>query len=99
MFEPLLEQSHDMLVVERVEHHLPRPPGPNEPQTSQQAELVRNGRLAQAKELGDISHAELPVGEGVENADASDVSECLEDFGQGLCGLTLQEASLQYMSI
>jgi hypothetical protein len=45
MPQTLTQQIHDVTIVERIEHHPPVAARPHQPQTAQQAKLVRDGRL------------------------------------------------------
>jgi len=91
VFEPLCEQADDVVVVEGVEDQLSGAALANEPRVAQEAELVGDGGLGDAEEVGDVADTELGAGEGVEDADASGVTEDLECVGEGVDKLAIEE--------
>ena len=52
-----------MVVVERVEHHLAGAALANEPRAAQQPQLVRDRRLAEAEDVGDITDVQFASGQ------------------------------------
>ena len=84
MPEPLLEEVEDVLVVERVVDAPPLAAPADDAHAAHQPELVRDGGLADPDPLGDLVDAELPLGQGVDNADAGRIAEDPEGVGEGL---------------
>lgn len=81
--KPLLEERHDVLVVERVEHLAPRPARSDKTKATEKAQLMGDGGFAQADERRQLADAQLTMGERVEQADPRRVAEQLERLGEG----------------
>ncbi len=47
---------------------------------------MRYGRLAEPEQAGQVAHAQLLVGEGVQHANARRIAQDLEGLGQGFDG-------------
>ena len=73
-----------MLIVERVVDAPPLPPAPDDALRPHQPQLVRHRRFADADLVGNLVDAELPLGEGVDDAHSGRISEDAEGLGQGL---------------
>ena len=84
--QALLEQADDVLVVERVVDLPPSAPRAHEAHAAQQPQLVRDGRLADPDQLGDIADAQLSAGERVENPDSRRIAQHSERVGERLNG-------------
>jgi len=82
VLEPLLEQPDDVLVVERIEHHAAGAPGAHDAHAAQEAQLMRDGGLAEAEQTRQIADAQLGTGQGVEHPHARGVAEQLEGVGE-----------------
>jgi hypothetical protein len=82
--EPLLEKVEDVLVIEGVIHAPPLTPAADDPHGAHQPELVRNRGLADPDTLGNLVDAELPLSQGIDNADTRRVPEDPEGIGEGL---------------
>ena len=82
MLQPLLEESNDVVVVERVVDEPSFAPRTYEPVIAQQAKLVRHGGLAQADVGGDVRDAHFRARERVENANTGEVAEHTEGVGE-----------------
>src|SRR5262249_26452458 len=68
VFEALLEESDDMLIVEGVEHHLAVAARPHEAHATEQPQLVRDERIAEPEQPGQIADAQLGPRQRVEDA-------------------------------
>jgi hypothetical protein len=84
VLEPLGEETHDVLVVERVVHQPAVAPRTHQAHAPQQSELMRHGRLAQAQQRGEIADAQLGARERIEHADTRRIAEHLERLSE--CG-------------
>jgi hypothetical protein len=82
VLEALLEQTDNVLVVERVEHHPAVAPRPDQPHVPQQPQLMGNGRFGQVQTARQVLDAELRARERVEQAHARQITEGAEGFGQ-----------------
>ena len=80
---PCSNRRDDVMIVEGVEDHAAVAARPHQPHAAQQAQLVRDGRLAEAEQPGEVADAELGAGERVEDAHARRIAEDLERLGQG----------------
>ena len=83
MFEALLEEAHDVEIVEVVEDHAAVAARANEAHPAQQPELVRHGGFAQAEQPRDVAHAQFGSRQGVEDSYARRVAEHAEGLGEG----------------
>ena len=70
------------LIVEGVIHEAAVAARPDDTLAAQQAQLMRDGRLAHPDAGGEILHAELRARERVEDADARGVAKHLEGVGE-----------------
>lgn len=109
------QQLDDVLVVERVEDLTAGPARTDQPHPSEKAQLVRHGRLANARERRNVADAQLTTGERVEDADARGVPENAESrrdllnssrrqevgfSGRGVVGVEVRDvAVLRHMNI
>ena len=84
VFEPLREKTNDVLVVEGIEDLLAGPAGTNQPHAAQQAELMRDGRLAQTQQFGDVADTQLAAVDRVQDTDPCGITKRLEGLGQRL---------------
>ncbi len=82
MFQPVLEEADDVLVVERVEDHASGAPRAHETHAAKQTQLVRDGGLAQPEEPRDVAHAQLRPRQRVEDPHARRIAQNLECFRQ-----------------
>jgi hypothetical protein len=82
----LPEQSDDVVVIEAIEDHPTVTASANEPQTAEQSQLMRHGRLADPQQCGEVANAELSGRERRQNSDASGVAKHLEDLGKAIDG-------------
>ena len=71
-----------MIVGQGVENGLAVLPGLDQPVCLEDAQLVGDGGLGQAQQLGDVAHAQLRFEQGVQDLDAGGVAEDLEQLGQ-----------------
>lgn len=87
-----------MLVVQRVEDLLAGSALPHEASGAEQAELVRDGRLAEAEQVCDVAHAEFPPRDDIENTDAGRVAENLEGVDETGNGDAVKELGGQILN-
>ena len=66
MFEPLLEQSDDVLIVEGVVDRLAVAALAHQAHVAEQAQLVRHSRFGEGQQLGNLADPELGAGDRVE---------------------------------
>ena len=66
MLQRLVEDRHDVLVVERIEDDAPVAARADESQAAQQAQLMRHRGLAQLEHGREVAHAQLAVRQGIE---------------------------------
>ncbi len=64
--------------------------GAHDPRVSQEAELVRHGRFAEAELGGEVAHAQLRTRERVEDPDAGGVAEDAENLGEAFDGVCVE---------
>ena len=81
------------MIVDRVESLTAGASSPHQSHVAEQPQLMRDGRLAHPHERRDVTHAELAVGERVEDADARGIAEHTEGFGKYLDGGRRQQCS------
>ena len=86
MASRVVQEPDHVMVVERVERHAPRAACANEPGTAEQAELVRDRRLAEADEHRKVADASLAMRKGVQQANPRGIAEEFEDVRNGLDG-------------
>src|SRR5205085_6768856 len=82
--QPLLKEVDHVLVVERVVDAPSLAAPPDDAHAAHQAELVRDGGLAEADPFGDLVHAELPLCEGVDDPHAGRITKDPERVGERL---------------
>jgi len=82
VFETLLEQLDDVVVVEDVEDLAAVAASADQAHAAQEAELVRDGGLGHPEHARQILDTELGSGQNVENPDAGLVTEHLEGLGE-----------------
>ena len=95
VFEPLLEEADDVVVVGDVVDVAADPARFHEPHAAQQAQLMGDRGLGESQEAGEVADRHLGPGEGVENAHARGVAEHLEGLGQRGDGRLVEEARPQ----
>ena len=84
MLQRLLEDRHDVLIVERIEDDAAVAARADQPHAAQQPQLVRHRRLAEAEHRGEIADAQLAMRERVEDAHPRRIAERAEGVGQAL---------------
>lgn len=95
MLQRLLEDRHDVLVVEGVEHDAALAPRPDKSQAAQQPELMRYGRLAQAKHGRQITDAQLAMGKRIQDPHAGGIAQRAEGIGKALHRIASDQRSPQ----
>src|SRR5690606_22697946 len=88
----VVNQADDVVVVERVEGVASSAADAHESRPAKQAQLMGNGRLAQADERRQIEHAALAAAERVDNPHTRRVGEQLEQVSHDLDGAGVQKA-------
>lgn len=71
-----------MIVSEAVDRSLAVAAPGDEPQVPQHAKLMGDGRLADARHLGEVAHAQLPTGEREQETHPGGIRERPEDVDQ-----------------
>jgi hypothetical protein len=75
MSERLLQQFKDVLVVDGIEDETAGPPRANQAHTAKQPELMRHCGLADPDKRRNVADAQLPGGDGVEDADPGRITK------------------------
>jgi hypothetical protein len=99
VFQALAEQVRHVFVIERVKGHLAVPAPPDQAELSQQAQLVRDGRLAHLERCGQVANAQLTDSEGRENPHACRVAERSEELCQARCARSIQQLLLSALHL
>ena len=76
----LPQQRRHMLIVDRVIHCRPVPPRLHHSSVTEEAELVGHGGLGDGGDNGQITDAELPGAQRVEDAGTGRIAEDVEGF-------------------
>ena len=97
VLESLLEELHDVLVVQGVVDVLAVAARSHQPHAAEQPELVRHGRLRESHHFSEVAHRYFRIRERVEDAHARRVAQDLEGLGQGGHGRLIEEARLQLL--
>ena len=82
VLHPLVQNRTYVAVSQGIKDGLSLPAVFDQLALLQGPELVRDGRLRHAQELGDVAHAHLGLKEDVQDLDAGGVAEKLEQLGQ-----------------
>ena len=82
MPEAFIEQMRDVFVVERVIGDLALLPESHEPHLPERSQTVRDGRLRDAEQVGQIADAQLFARERKGDLDARRITKQLEGLGQ-----------------
>jgi hypothetical protein len=77
--QALPEERQNVLIVECVVDEPSFAPGPDDPSVPQQPKLMRNRRLGQPEQPGEVANAELAPRQHVENANPRGIAEYFED--------------------
>ena len=101
MLEALFEERDDVVIVGDVVDVPAVAARLDQPHAAQQPELMGDGRLGEAEQLGEVADRHLGAGERVEDADARGIAEDLERFGQVDGRRVVEEAapSAAHMSV
>jgi hypothetical protein len=83
VLQTLRKETDDVVVVEAVVDEPALAARANQAQAAEQPELMRHRRFARPEEGGEIADAQLGPRKRVEHADARDVAQRLEGFGEG----------------
>jgi hypothetical protein len=87
------------MIVERVVDQLPGASWSYQTGVAQETQLVGDGRLAEAEQLGKLADAQLSTRDGVEDADPRGVAEDFEGIGEGGNELGVEELGAERLSI
>ena len=82
VLDPHTEDAVDMVVVQRIKYDFSIPSCLDKLVCFQHAQLMRDSRLRQSENAGDIAHAKLSLKECVENPDSGGVAKHLEKLGK-----------------
>src|SRR5204863_9395968 len=93
--EPLLEQTDDVLIVERIEDHSSSTARAHQAHAAEQAKLMRHRRFGQSKQPRDVADAQLRARQRVEDADARHVAEHFEGLSERDDGTLTQQRRLE----
>ena len=80
----VVQEADDVMVVERVEGQTAGAADADEARGAQQTQLVRDGRLGQADERGQVADAALTVRQRIDQPHPGGIAEQLEDIGNGI---------------
>ncbi len=81
MLHNLSEEGDDVIVIHEVKDLLTVFAGPNQAQLAQAAQVMRDGRLADAHDLGECADIDLAFHQRRQDAHTAGVAECPEELG------------------
>lgn len=84
-----------MMVVERIVREPSGAPDPDEPGGAQETQLMRDRRLAETEQRGEVADAAFAVGQRIHDPDACGVAQELEYSGHRLDGAGPEETGLE----
>ena len=84
MLARIVQQTDDVMIVERIERHAAGPPDTDESRGPEQPQLVRDGRPGQAHECRQVADAPLAIRQRINQADPRGIAEQLEDVRDSL---------------
>ena len=93
--QPLMKQLVDVFVGQRIEDMFAFLARVDDTHRTQNAQLIRNGRLAHAEHGAEIADAQLGVGEQAHDAHTGRIGQRLEEFGEQSGGVAVQQVRLR----